>query len=257
MVEDLDLLALAEKSAENDLAFLIRAKEDTKRLMKQSPTQDTIGAFKRAKSAVQEEVTRLQQGGGPSMRTFKTQLDAAAFLRDQGFKVSKSQFNRDVQAQKVAKNADGHFEDGALLAFAAVHLDPVAQTENRALSDATVGRLEADAKLKSYAAERARLKLEKEQGQLMPRAQHEEALSARALFFRSEIESFGFRKAGEIVALVDGDEARLPDLLRWWSETTADWMDAWAVEREFASGETDDELASAASPLSASSEQDA
>lgn len=60
-------------------------------------------------------------------------------LRDQGFKISKSQFNRDVQARKVAKNADGNFEEGALMGYAAAHLDPIAQVENRALSDATVG----------------------------------------------------------------------------------------------------------------------
>lgn len=47
--DDLDLLALAEKSSANDLAFLIRAKEETKRLMKQSPTRDNITAFNRAK----------------------------------------------------------------------------------------------------------------------------------------------------------------------------------------------------------------
>lgn len=233
MSDDLDLLALAEKSAENDLAFLIRAKEDTKRLMKQSPTQDNIAAFKRAKAAVADEVARLQQGGGTSMRVFKTQLDAAAFLRDQGFKVSKSQFNRDVQARKVAKNADGNFEEGALMGYAAAHLAPIAQAENRALSEATVGRLEADAELKRYAAERARLKLEKEQGQLMPVRQHEEELSARALFFKSEIDSFGFRKAGEIIALVHGDESKLPELMRWWEDNTADWMDAWAQDRDF------------------------
>lgn len=171
------------------------------------------------------------------MRIFKTQLDAAAFLRDQGFKVSKSQFNRDVQARKVPRNADGNFEQGALMGYAAAHLSPVAQVENRALSDATVGRLEADAELKRYAAERARLKLEKEQGQLMPIRRHEEELSARALFFKSEIDSFGFRKAGEIIALVHGDESALPDLLHWWSNATADWMDAWAQERDFGTGE--------------------
>ena len=173
------------------------------------------------------------------MRIFKTQLDAAAFLRDQGFKVSKSQFNRDVQARKVPRNADGNFEQGALMGYAAAHLSPVAQVENRALSDATVGRLEADAELKRYAAERARLKLEKEQGQLMPIRRHEEELSARALFFKSEIDSFGFRKAGEIIALVHGDESALPDLLHWWSNATADWMDAWAQERDFGTGAED------------------
>lgn len=173
------------------------------------------------------------------MHTFKTQLDATAFLRDSGFNVSKSQFNRHVAARKVSKNSDGHFEESALLGYAAVHLDPAAQQENRALSDATVVRIEADADLKRYSAERQKLKLAKEQGLLMHRAEHEENLAARALFFKSEIESFGYRKAGEIIALVHGDDARLQELLTWWAEATADWMDAWAADHEFTTGDSD------------------
>ena len=241
--DDLDLLALAEKSSANDLAFLIRAKEDTKRLMKQSPTRDNITAFNRAKAAVADEVTRLQGGGGSAVKILKTQLDAVKFLQDQGFKLSKSKFGRDVNDRKVATNAEGQFEDGALLAYAAAHLTPAAQAENRALSDANVNRLAADADLKRITAERARMKMEKEQGLLMPRAQYEEDLAARAMFFKSEVDSFGFRKAGEIIALVNGDESKLPDLLKWWAAQTADWMDAWASDRQFvASDEETEEL---------------
>ncbi|WP_394027505.1 hypothetical protein [Desulfovibrio falkowii] len=174
------------------------------------------------------------------MRVYKTQLEAKAFLIDQGFKVSKSKFNRDAQERKIGTNADGQFEEGALLAYAAAHLTPAAQAENRALTDATVNRVAADADMKRIAAERGRLKLEKEQGLLMPRAQYEEDLAARAMFFRSEVESFGFRKAGEIITLVSGDESRLPDLLKWWAAETADWMDAWSSEREFVAGDQDE-----------------
>ena len=173
------------------------------------------------------------------MRVFKTQLEAKAFLINQGFKLSKSKFGRDVNDRKVATNAEGQFEDGALLAYAAAHLTPAAQAENRALSDANVNRLTADADLKRISAERARMKMEKEQGLLMPRAQYEEDLAARAMFFKSEVDSFGFRKAGEIIALVNGDESKLPDLLKWWAAQTADWMDAWASDRQFAASDED------------------
>ena len=236
--DDLDLLALAEKSSANDLAFLIRAKEDTKRLMKQNPTRDNITAFNRAKAAVADEVARLQ-GGGSAVKVLKTQLDAVEFLTNQGFKVSKSKFGRDVNDGKVATTVEGFFEDGALLAYASLHLTPLAKAENRALTDANVNRLAADADLKRLTAERARLKLEKEQGLLMPRAQYEEDLAARAMFFKSEVDSFGFRKAGEIIALVNGDESKLPDLLKWWAAQTADWMDAWASDRQFAASDED------------------
>ena len=237
--DDLDLLALAEKSSANDLAFLIRAKEDTKRLMKQSPTRDNITAFNRAKAAVADEVARLQGGGGTAVKVLKTQLDVVEFLTNQGFKLSKSKFGRDVNDGKVATTVEGFFEDGALLAYASLHLTPLAKAENKALTDATVNRVSADADLKRLTAERARLKLEKEQGLLMPRAQYEEDLAARAMFFKSEVDSFGFRKAGEIIALVNGDESKLPDLLKWWAAQTADWMDAWASDRQFAASDED------------------
>ena len=239
MSDGLDLLELAEKSAANDLAFLIRAKEESKRRMKENPTPDNISAFNRARAAVEDETRRLQ-GGSAAMRIFKTQLDAVDFLRDSGFKISKSQFNRDVAARKVSKAETG-FEEGALLAYAAANLTPLTQHENKALSNATVDRISADTELKRYTAERTRLKLEKEMGMLMPRTEHEEALSARALFFKSEIESFGYRKAGEIIALVDGDDSKLEALLEWWNRETADWMDAWDSDREFTYGEEDPE----------------
>lgn len=207
--------------------------------MKENPTPDNISAFNRARAAVEDETRRLQ-GGSAAMRIFKTQLNAVDFLRDSGFKISKSQFNRDVAARKVSKAETG-FEEGALLAYAAANLTPLTQLENKALSNATVDRISADTELKRYTAERTRLKLEKEMGMLMPRTEHEEALSARALFFKSEIESFGYRKAGEIIALVDGDDSKLEALLEWWNRETADWMDAWDSDREFTYGEEDPE----------------
>lgn len=243
MSDGLDLLELAEKSAANDLAFLIRAKEESKRRMKENPTPDNISAFNRARAAVEDETRRLQ-GGSAAMRTFKTQLDAVDFLRDSGFKISKSQFNRDVSARKVAKT-DAGFEEGALLAYAAANLTPLTQHENKALSNATVDRISADTELKRYTAERTRLKLEKEMGMLMPRSEHEEALSARALFFKSEIENFGYRKAGEIIALVSGDESRLEALMEWWDKETAEWMDAWDSDREFTYGDETENALSA------------
>ena len=128
-----------------------------------------------------------------------------------------------------------------MLAYAAANLTPLTQHENKALSNATVDRISADTELKRYTAERTRLKLEKEMGMLMPRTEHEEALFARALFFKSAIESFGYRKAGEIIALVDGDDSKLEALLEWWNRETADWMDAWDSDREFTYGEEDPE----------------
>ena len=94
--------------------------------------------------------------------------------------------------------------------------------------------------LKRYQAERARLKLEKEQGLLMPRAEHERDLGARALFFRNEVRNFIHLHGATLIHLVGGDEGRLRELVQWWMETTEIWVDAWSGEREFVVNEEDD-----------------
>lgn len=171
----------------------------------------------------------------------KTQLDAVAWLNDHGYAISKSAFNRHVQQRHVPTTAQGAFDTSALLGFAAAYLKPTKQVQNTALAAATTDKLSADAKLKEYQAERTKIKLEREQGLVISRMQHEEDLAARALFFRSEIESWIFRKGGELIAVVNGDESKLESLCQWWSEATSDWMDAWDSDAEFAAGDDEEE----------------
>lgn len=186
-------------------------------------------------------------------RSYKTQLDAVAYLHDAGYKVSKSQFNRDYKARKVPRGEDG-FSESALLGYANANLAAVTQVENRALADATTERLSADAQLKTFQAERVKLKLEKERGQLMQRSEHEADLGARALFFRNELRTFIHLHAGAIIALVGGDESKMRDLVEWWHETTAVWLDAWSGDREFLLPEDDGVDTSAASVEKANGE---
>lgn len=235
-----DLLALAEKSAENDLAFLLKAKEEAKRRMKEDPSQENISAFNRARAAVETETARLQAPAN-SGRVFKTQLEAVDYLKSQGYKVEKSKFNKDFKAGRVPRTPDGLFEAGALLGYAGAHLQPAAKAEDSAGAKAAVQRSTADARLKDIQAARQELKFQREQGLLMPRVEHEQDMAARALFFKAEIESFIYRRAGEIIALVAGDETRQPRLVEWWAEATADWMDAWSADREFSIPGDDDE----------------
>lgn len=233
------ILELAEKSASTDLAFLLRAKEEAKKRMKDNPSPENIRGFNAARDAVDAETTRLASGG--SARVYKTQLDAVGYLTNAGFKVSKSQFGRDLKARRVPTNQDGHFAESALLGYASVHLTPTGQLADRAMGEATTERLSADAELKKIQAARQSLKLEKEQGLLMPKVQHERDLGARALFFRAEVRNFIKLHGAAMIHLTGGDEAKLPDLRRFWDEATAVWMDAWAQDREFVADEGEPE----------------
>ena len=69
--------------------------------------------------------------------------------------------------------------------------------------------------------------------------EHEDELTARAVFFRAEIDGFIHRTGAKIIDVVRGDPDRLHDLIIWWGEATADWMDAWSAERDFVSRDRD------------------
>lgn len=166
-------------------------------------------------------------------QTFRTQLDAVAWLQASGYRVSKSLFNQHFKKGLIARNGAGLFEVAALLGYAAVHLTPTARIEDAQARAAVVDRLDADADWRAVKAARERIKLGKESGQLMPVREHEDELVARAVFFRAEIEGFIHRAGARIIDVVRGDQDRLQDLILWWDESTADWMDAWTKEREF------------------------
>lgn len=166
--------------------------------------------------------------------TFKTQLAAVDYLTSQGFKVGKTKFNDDVKKYKrIPLNAAGHFDASTLLAYAAVHLTPLARAEDAKGSAAATSKITADTRLREVQAARQELKLKKEQGLFMLKSEHEAALSARALFFKNEIESFIRLRAAAIIHLVGGREEAEPLLIEWLDEATADWMDSWSKDREF------------------------
>lgn len=166
-------------------------------------------------------------------RTFRTQLDAVAWLQAAGYRVSKSLFNQHVKKGLIARGASGLFEISALLGYAGVNLTPTARIADAQAQAAAVDRLSADADWRAVKAERERLKLMRESGQVMPVREHEDELVARAVFFKAEIEGFIHRAGPRIIDIVRGDPGRMQELVIWWQSATADWMDAWSREQEF------------------------
>lgn len=189
----------------------------------------------------------------------KTQIDAAAFLRDSGYKCSKSLFNKDYKSGKIPTNSDGHFEESALLGYAAVHLEATGKLDSRLLANASADRVAADTRLKEIQADRFNLKLQKEKGLLMPRSDHERELAARALFFKKEVENFIFLYGPEMLHMLGVSEIRQKELTAFWLDKTADWMDIWSQDRSFTVGGDDEQLVvepSYAQPESGTQEED-
>jgi len=177
---------------------------------------------------------------------FSTQLEAMSYLLGQGYKVSKSKFGRDLAKGLIPTTTEGLFEANGLMGYAKVHCKARARADDEAAGSAALERLRADAEHKRVMAERGRLKLEQEQGRLIPREDHERDLAARAAFFRRELLTWGPRLGAQIILAVGGEESRLQDYLDLWDEAVETWLDAWAADQDFVldlqSGDNEPEL---------------
>lgn len=168
-----------------------------------------------------------------AVRVYKTQRAAVEFLKNSGWKIEKSKFNSDVKTGKVSRNAEGHYEEVSLLAYAPVHLQPLSSVEDRAANEATLQRLTAEADLKAIMAKRQRILLEKDQGKFIPKSEYEAALAARAQFFKNSLENFCYDVAADLIMAAGGNESNLEKVQRFLLKKVADMLDAYAEDREF------------------------
>lgn len=165
---------------------------------------------------------------------FRTQADAVAWLKLQGYKISKASFSGHVKAGKIGTDGDGFFTSSALLGYAGVHLDPVVKIDDAKGREAAMAKMNADSELKAVRAERERLKLDQERGRLMLVEKHEEELAARALYFRNSLESFIDHEGAAFIDFVHGDQTMFAQLTHRWRLKMAELMDAWASGVDFA-----------------------
>ena len=168
-----------------------------------------------------------------SDKPIKSGTAAHRFVVGLGYKCSLAKLYKDLEEGRLGKQEDGTFSAKTLRAYAKAYLPPLAGKKDDAGIAAATRRLLADAKLRDVMAARARLKLEAEQGALMPRQDHELELAARAQFFVNQVRVFCHKSAPQIIACCGGDEAKAPQLTEFLLEKTAVWLDAYAEEKPF------------------------
>jgi hypothetical protein len=162
-----------------------------------------------------------------------TQQEAVLFLRSKGYKCSQTKISEDLKKHLIPKTEDGKFSAKALIGYAELHLDVLEVTEDKSANAVAYERLQAEADFKKSQADLNRLKLERQQGSLISKADHEEDLAARSAFFKREIETFIQRKGFEIIELVKGNPGCASDLIIWWRESMAGLMDTWSKDTTF------------------------
>ena len=216
-----DLHALAQRSADADLASLLKAKETARANLARENTAKNIATFNAATKALENAMQHkgpeeAQQSPTPS--GFSTLEAVRRFLDEQGYMVSKSAIARHKFLPGGPRpDQDGTFSQKEALRYAkafdlkvkatGLRKSEAAVLEQSQLRDARIDLVREQALL-------ARRKREVEEGKWVLKSSVGQGLAARAVMLKTGLKQLATSGVGEWVHLVSGDPLRIPDLLR-------------------------------------------
>lgn len=212
-----DLHALAQRSADADLATLIQVKEDARAAMRKDNTAKNIAAFNAAAKALEVAMRKKGQEPPPVEQVpgFSSLEAVRRFLNGQGYVVSKSTIDRHKKEGKIRQQG-GVFTEDAALRYAKAFLKDANTGKRGDVDTADQQRrfLTARADKAEQEAALLRLKTLEQEGRYLPREKVQQDLAARAMMLRSGFKHLVQSSVGEWVHLVGGDPAKAPELLR-------------------------------------------
>jgi hypothetical protein len=161
---------------------------------------------------------------------------SVTYLEALGYKVYYSKLRDDSLNGRLERDPkSGKFTESSLKEYAGKYL--VMEGSKGGLktreAEAKAARMESDAKLKRIMAERNQLKLDVERGLVIEVGKYEQALAARMAFFKNEVEVLGSAVVDAMVERFGVGSGRKEEILTWWGEATAGWLDAFSKDREF------------------------
>jgi len=147
-------------------------------------------------------------------RVFKNKLEAAKYLRSQGYKVGKSKVYNDAQEGRLRIRESGRVYMSDLEAYIKAEglkrpdIDGGLENQQERLRKEELERRELELKV-----EKREFELAKEQGQYIPREDFELELASRAGVLDNGLRSAIKQNARDWVYMVGGQADRVPDLV--------------------------------------------
>ncbi len=166
---------------------------------------------------------------------FKNILEVVAYLKNEGWKISKSAVYQHRDQGKIRPQSDSGYLVKDVERYAwdwlkradgsgrQSKVEPIGQSDKR----------EAEARKVSAQAEHWEIKTKILSGEYVERVAFERGLARRATVFKNDIENFIRNNAGEMIALVAGDATRAPDLIEFWLDESEKWLHRYSEDREF------------------------
>jgi len=198
-------------------------------------TSARLKDWRQAESALLKSISDMESKYFPADRPLPNLLAVADWLKHHGWKVSKSKLYADAKTGKIIPDSDGAYPIRSVEKYAGQHLRQKGALGKRdeALSSIAEQKARAEAdKLRSQ-ADMAAIKLKIAQGQYVEKEYFDRELAKRAAFFRNDLETFCRSRSSAIIAFVEGDHNKAPDLIQYLLECMEEFFGRYVENREF------------------------
>jgi hypothetical protein len=150
---------------------------------------------------------------------FAKRKEAAAWLIDQGWKISRSTFYKHCSEGRVRPNASGGFGRAALLRYARLHLAQMDKFQSLEAAQLTENKLKAEVVKLEEQSKLAKLKREQLEGTLVPRAEVELQLAGRAAALESSLKYALALSVPTMVEVAAGNPDQQQELIEMLNKT--------------------------------------
>jgi hypothetical protein len=155
------------------------------------------------------------------------------YLDARGWKAGTSTIYKHQKEGKIRPQQDGTFRIADCDKYAATYLKHKDGTGSMKLDTLQQEKLQAEIAKTKAQAEHWEIKAKASSGAYVPKELFERELARRAAVFRNDLENFARSEADGIVAAVEGDPSKVPDLIEYLLGRVEEFLDRYSREREF------------------------
>jgi hypothetical protein len=208
-----DIQDIAGELSDRDFKVLLKAKQQAQFRVAQDPNTENVRTLNQINKALQDLDQQKKGTEDMSIPALSNPLAVTEYLKDKGWKVSKSTVYGHLKEGKI-KSIDGVFQIKDVEKYAGLNLK---RLDGTSPADEAVqlqkDKLEAETRKARAQADHWEMKTLKDSGQYIDRDLFNGELASRATIFRNDLETFFRSNAGEIIKKVDGDVSKNPDLI--------------------------------------------
>jgi len=204
--------------------ILQTAKVKAMRRVAENPTAENLRAFREAEKALHEFERRQKEEQNPDAQVFETIAEVHRYILSQGCRVTRQTVDNHKNAGKLKSHPGGGFARKDVDRYIAEHLT----TDDDDQSGLQREKMEASLRKEQAQAEHLEIKTKVVRGLYIDRSQVEQELAARAAFLKDDLQNFWRSKAVEVIDIVGGDHAYVPDLVEFGIEQVEEWLDRYS-----------------------------